>query len=46
MTDRSPASLTEPETLRRPPAAPAAVFGGAREFHFERHHFDLIAGLL
>ncbi|KAA0598107.1 chemotaxis protein methyltransferase CheR [Azospirillum lipoferum] len=44
MTDRSTAPTTEPETLRR--TLPAAVFGGAREFHFERHHFDLIAGLL
>ncbi|WP_434614683.1 CheR family methyltransferase [Azospirillum sp. B2RO_4] len=51
MTDRSPVLSTEPATLRRSPAAtpaasPAAVFGGAREFRFERHHFDLIAGLL
>jgi chemotaxis protein methyltransferase CheR len=47
MTDRSPALSTEPATPRRSLAAsPAAVFGGAREFRFERHHFDLIAGLL
>ncbi|MBY6260555.1 chemotaxis protein [Azospirillum sp. 412522] len=43
MIERPPAPSTEPATLRR---TPAAVFGGAREFHFEPQHFDLIAGLL
>ncbi|WP_049976062.1 protein-glutamate O-methyltransferase CheR [Azospirillum sp. B506] len=43
MTERPPALSTDTATLRRPPAA---VSGGAREFHFERHHFDLIAALL
>ena len=43
MTDRSPTLSIESPAARR---VPAAVFGGAREFHFERHHFDLIAGLL
>ncbi|WP_052709912.1 CheR family methyltransferase [Azospirillum thiophilum] len=43
MTDRSTILSTETATPRR---TPAAVFDTAREFRFERHHFDLIAGLL